>query len=135
MNKLFSDFPKTSKEKWEEVLIKELKGADFSNLLRSDEIEDLNYSTFTHSSEETVNNEIPSNSSYTRGTKSDTNDWSIAKNILVLEEKESNKLALSELLNGNNALVFDLIKEDLNLNQLFQEIQFQYIETHFIIRF
>ncbi len=135
MNKLFSDFPKTSKEKWEEVLIKELKGADFSNLLRSDEIEDLNYSTFTHSSEETVNNEIPSNSSYTRGTKSDTNDWSIAKNILVLEEKESNKLALSELLNGNNALVFDLIKEDLNLNQLFQEIQFQYIETHFIIHF
>ena len=135
MNKLFSEFPKTSKEKWEEVLIKELKGVDFSNLFRKDEIEDLNYSTYTHSSEVSFLSETPASSSFTRGNKTDNNDWLIAKNIHVIDEKESNKLALSELLNGNNALVFDLVKKDLNLDQLFHEIQFQYIETHFIIRF
>ena len=135
MNKLFSEFPKTSKEKWEEVLNKELKGVDFSNLFRKDEIEDLNYSTYTHSSEVSFLSETPASSSFTRGNKTDNNDWLIAKNIHVIDEKESNKLALSELLNGNNALVFDLVKKDLNLDQLFHEIQFQYIETHFIIRF
>ena len=135
MNKLFSEFPKTSKEKWEEVLIKELKGVDFSNLFRKDEIEDLNYSTYTHSSEVSLLSETPASSSFTRGNKTDNNDWLIAKNIHVIDEKESNKLALSELLNGNNALVFDLVKKDLNLDQLFHEIQFQYIETHVIIRF
>ena len=135
MNKLFSEFPKTSKEKWEEVLIKELKGVDFSNLFRKDEIEDLNYSTYTHSSEVSFLSETPASSSFIRGNKTDNNDWLIAKNIHVIDEKESNKLALSELLNGNNALVFDLVKKDLNLDQLFHEIQFQYIETHFIIRF
>ena len=42
MDKLFSDFPKVSKEKWEEKLIKELKGADFeSSLKRIDDIEDF----------------------------------------------------------------------------------------------
>jgi dynactin complex subunit len=47
---------------------------------------------------------------------------SLLKEIVVLDEKESNKLALSELLNGNTALVFDLTKEELNLNQLFHNL-------------
>ena len=33
MKKLFSEFPKTSKEDWEKILIKELKGADFNTVL------------------------------------------------------------------------------------------------------
>ena len=47
MNKLFSDFPKVSKEQWEEKLSKELKGADFnSSLNRTDEIEDFSFPMF-----------------------------------------------------------------------------------------
>lgn len=134
MNKLFSEFPKVSKEKWEEVLKKELKGADFNSLLRNDEIEEINFPTYTHENDLKIQNEIPGKSTFIRGTYRNSNDWVISKKITVFNEVEANKEALTQLMNGNTGLVFDLKKEQINFNILFQDIAFQFIETQIIIR-
>ena len=91
MNKLFSDFPKISKEKWEEKLTKELKGADFeSSFMRTDEIEDLFYSTYSHHQDASLSAEVPGEYPFTRSGKTTNNDWNIASLVVVTDEKEAN---------------------------------------------
>ncbi len=134
MDKLFSDFPTVSKEKWEEKLIKELKGADFeSSLKRNDDIEDFTYSTYTHNSESSNSIEIPGKSSFKRGGKTKNNDWYIGALVLVEDEIESNKIALDLLMTGCTSLIFDLKNNPSNYSVLFNEIGFEFIQTQFII--
>lgn len=132
MNKLFSEFPKVSKEEWEEKLKKELKGADFtSSLTRNDEIEELVFPTYTHESDKTKSIEIPGEIPFTRGFSTKNNDWNIAATITVFDEKEANLKALDLLMTGCNSLVFDFQNEKVDLSVLFESIGFEYIETHF----
>lgn len=134
MDKLFSDFPKVSKEKWEEKLIKELKGADFeSSLKRNDEIEDFSYSTYSHNTESSNSIEIPGKSSFKRGGKTENNDWYIGALIVVENEKESNEKALDLLMTGCTSLVFDFKNKPADLDTLFNEIGFEFIQTQFIL--
>jgi methylmalonyl-CoA mutase len=132
MDKLFLDFPKVSKEKWEEKLLKELKGADFeTSLRRSDEIEDFKYSTYTHNSDMTNSNEVPGMSYFKRGVKTENNDWNIGAMIVVSDEKESNKKALDLLMTGCTSLIFDFKNNPTNFSALFNEIGFEFIQTQF----
>ena len=134
MNKLFSDFPKVSKLEWEEKLTKELKGADFnSSLRRNDEIEELEYATYAHTSDQTSTIEIPGEAPFLRGNKSVNNDWKIASLVLVEDEKEANKKALDLLMSGTTALVFQFKKENANLSTLFDQIGFEFIQTQFTV--
>ena len=134
MNKLFSDFPKVSKLEWEEKLTKELKGADFnSSLRRNDEIEELEYATYAHTSDQTLNVEIPGEAPFLRGNKSVNNDWNIASLVAVEDEKEANKKALDLLMSGTTALVFQFKKENTNLSTLFDQIGFEFIQTQFTV--
>lgn len=134
MNKLFSDFPKVSKKQWEEKLLKELKGADFEeSLIRKNDIEDINFPTYHHESDRVKTNEIPGAFPFTRGMKSVENNWNIASIITVDNELKSNKKALNLLMSGSTALIFDLNKEVINWDVLFDTIGFEFIETQFII--
>ena len=134
MNKLFSDFPKVSKLEWEEKLTKELKGADFnSSLRRNDEIEELEYATYAHTSDQTSTIEIPGEAPFLRGNKSVNNDWNIASLVAVEDEKEANKKALDLLMSGTTALVFQFKKENTNLSTLFDQIGFEFIQTQFTV--
>ena len=134
MDKLFSDFPKVSKLEWEEKLTKELKGADFnSSLRRNDEIEELEYATYAHTSDQTLNFEIPGEAPFLRGNKSVNNDWNIASLVFVEDEKEANKKALDLLMSGTTALVFQFKKEKNNLSILFHQIGFEFIQTQFVV--
>ena len=134
MNKLFSDFPKVSKLEWEEKLTKELKGADFnSSLRRNDEIEELEYATYAHTSDQTSTIEIPGEAPFLRGNKSVNNDWNIASLVVVEDEKEANKKALDLLMSGTTALVFQFKKENTNLSTLFDQIGFEFIQTQFTV--
>lgn len=134
MNKLFSDFPKVSKLEWEEKLTKELKGADFnSSLRRNDEIEELEYATYAHTSDQTSTIEIPGDAPFLRGNKSVNNDWNIASLVVVEDEKEANKKALDLLMSGTTALVFQFKKENTNLSTLFDQIGFEFIQTQFTV--
>ena len=132
MDKLFLDFPKVSKEKWEEKLIKELKGADFeASLRRKDEIEDFTYSTYTHNSDATDSIEAPGMSCFKRGVKTENNDWNIGALIVVSDEKESNVKALDLLMTGCTSLIFDFKNNPTDFSALFYEIGFEFIQTQF----
>ncbi|MBI1835775.1 MAG: hypothetical protein HYR91_00770 [Flavobacteriia bacterium] len=135
MKELFSEFPKVSKEKWEDVLIKELKGADFDAFLkRNDFIEKLNFSTYTYHSDIELTNNIPGKAPYTRGFKNDSNDWFNASYIQVSNEEEANKIALTKLLQGIDSLIFQFNTENIDPNNLLQNIEFQFIHTQFNIQ-
>ena len=132
MKKLFSEFPKTSKEDWEKILVKELKGADFNTFLnRYDEIEELEYDTYAHVIDATKQIEAPNNYPFTRGAKTQNNDWAITTKITVSDEKTANELALKQLSTGSTALIFILEKKDIHFDQLFESIEFEYIQTQF----
>ncbi len=132
MEQLFSDFQKVTKQQWEEKLTAELKGADFeSSLKRQNELEEINYSTYAHLSDLTEEQKtvLPS----TQFTKLNNNDWNIASLIVVTNEKEANKKALSLLMTGASAIYFQIDKPQINWEELFPEIGFEFIETHFIL--
>ncbi len=134
MNKLFSEFPKVSKAEWEEKLTKELKGADFdSSLKRKDEIEELDFSTYAHESDRTKSIEVPGEFPYTRGVKQENNDWNVASWVTVQDEKKANQNALNLLMTGANGLIFDLVKKELDLITLFDQIGFEFIESQFLV--
>lgn len=130
MNKLFSDFPKVSKAEWEEKLIKELRGADFEeSLIRKNEIEEIIFPTYHHKSDILNSIEVPGSFPYTRGTKSIENNWNIASKIELDDELKANKKALDLLMSGSTALIFDLKKEMVDWNILFDTIGFEFIQT------
>ena len=134
MNKLFSDFPKISKEKWEEKLTKELKGADFeSSFMRTDEIEDLFYSTYSHHQDAPLSVEVPGAYPFTRSGKTTNNDWNIASLVVITDEKEANIRALDFLMTGCTSLIFESRKNTINWEILFDQIGFEYIQTQFIL--
>lgn len=45
--KLFAEFPKTSTEEWESVIIKDLKGADYNKKLIWNTLDNINVRPFT----------------------------------------------------------------------------------------
>jgi methylmalonyl-CoA mutase len=130
MNKLFENFPKSSKEDWIQVLTKELKGADFeSSLIKNDEIEELHYPAFYHKEDSTLSVETPGVFPYKRGFFSELNDWSIVGEVLVSDAKTANQKALDLLMKGNSALHFEFSEQQVDLNTLFAGIEFEYIKT------
>ncbi|NBR13926.1 MAG: hypothetical protein EBU01_04990, partial [Crocinitomicaceae bacterium] len=58
-----------------------------------------------------------------------TNDWKISCSITVENEKTANQLALTALNQGNNELIFNLLKSEIDWITLFNEIEVQYIHT------
>jgi methylmalonyl-CoA mutase len=133
MEKLFSDFTKVSKKQWEEKLTIELKGADFeSSLKRQDEIEGINYSTYTHVDElsEAQKTKLPDS----HFTKTQNNDWHIGSLVLVLNEKEANNKALSLLMKGASSIFFEINKAQIDWTNLFHEIGLEHIEVHFLLK-
>jgi methylmalonyl-CoA mutase len=134
MNKLFSEFPKTSKEKWVEKLTQELKGADFdSSLLRKDALEELEYVAFSHATDQLISPEIPGQHPFTRGGANRDNKWENAAVVFVDEEKTANTKALNLLMNGCTCLIFELPNRKLDLPALLDAIEFEYISAQFAV--
>jgi methylmalonyl-CoA mutase len=130
MNKLFENFPKSSKEDWIQVLTKELKGADFeSSLIKTDEIEELKYPAFFHNEDAKLSDETPGVFPYKRGFFSELNDWSIVGEVRVNDAKSANQKALDLLMKGNSALHFEFSEQQVDLDLLFAGIEFEYIKT------
>lgn len=135
MDQLFSDFPKVSKAEWEDKLTRELKGADFEiSLKRKDEVEELSYATYAHTSDGIKSHEIPGRYPFKRGYKSIDNDWNIAAVVEVSNEKKSNQQAMDLLMTGCTSLVFHLKNEKIDWTVLFDQIGFEFIEVQFSVR-
>ncbi len=122
---LFSDFSTLTKAEWEEKVLKELKGKPFDELVwQIGEQIDLS----PMYSPEEMQGDMPS-----LVLDRDTNDWDIGEDFICLDAKETNKQALDALENGINAPCFIWAEgvKDFDLKTLFQNIEAQYISTHF----
>ena len=135
--KLFSEFPSVSTEKWMEKIVTDLKGADFDKKLvwktnegfsvrpfyREEDIEGLKIA-------ESLPGEFP----YVRGTKKDSNEWYVRQNIVVKDFKAANEKALDILNKGVTSLGFKICKEAIskeNIAVLLSGILPECIELNF----
>ncbi len=108
-NKLFSEFPPVSTEKWEEVINKDLKGADYEKKLvwrtiegfkvkpyyRAEDLEGLEYLDAN-----------PGEKPFTRGKHVADNVWEVRQDIHVQDPVEANRIALDAVERGATSLGF-----------------------------
>jgi methylmalonyl-CoA mutase len=131
---LKNEFKSSSLEDWIVQLTKDLKGEDFSLLMRKDEIEEIEYSTFQHQESAEIYNQSPGQFPFTRGLNTTSNDWSNGFLIEVKNEQVANKKALEVLMKGCDLLLFDLSSStNTNFKTLFEGIQFEYIKTQIVL--
>ena len=109
--KLFNEFAPIPTEKWEEIINKDLKGADYEKKLvwrtnegfkvrpyyRAENLDDLNYLDV-----------MPAEFPYTRGTKADSNDWEIVQNVTETEPAKANEVALASIKGGATMISFTM---------------------------
>ena len=123
-------FAKPSLEEWMDQLKKDLKGDDFSKLVREDELEEIKYTTFSHAENSAFSEQVPGNYPYRRGYQTISNDWKNAHSIRVTNEEKANEKALDILMKGCDSLLFDIqALESVNYAQLLHGIQFEFIQT------
>ena len=118
--KLFADFPKTPTQEWEDIIIKDLKGADYAKKLLWKTNE--NFIIKPYYREEDLNNleyllQIPGEFPFVRGTKENGNDWKITQLITESDLKKANTIAVHAVKKGANALILNA-KELNNINDL-----------------
>ena len=106
-NKLFSEFPPVPTEKWEEVIMKDLKGADYDKKLVWHTIEGFNVKPY-YRAEDLEGLEYleanPGQKPYTRGNQSGGNQWEVRQDIRVKDPKEANRIALDAVERGATSL-------------------------------
>ncbi len=106
-NKLFSEFPPVSTEKWEEVINKDLKGADYEKKLVWQTIEGFSVKPYYRAEDLeslTYLNTNPSEFPYVRGKQAKSNAWDIRQDITVKNPEEANRIAVDAVKRGANAL-------------------------------
>ena len=106
-NRLFSEFPPVSTEKWEEVINKDLKGADYEKKLvwrtlegfkvkpyyRAEDLEGLEYLDSN-----------PGEKPYTRGKQKSGNEWEVRQDIRIPDVVEANRVAMDAVERGATSL-------------------------------
>lgn len=123
--KLFADFSPLSAKKWEEKVLKELKGKS---------LEDLQC-LFGEASPlspyyQQENLSVPHLRPY---FNKEANDWGIGEYFSAENDKRANTEALLALSDGINAPCFcwSVLPNDFHLKELFHQIETSFISTHF----
>ena len=126
-------FPSVSMDEWIQRLKKDLKADDLSVLHFNDEVEGISFRAFEHSESVITNSINPGDFPYTRGANPSGENWKNGKTILVENEKSANQQALNALMTGIDHLDFELSDKDINWNQLFEGVEFNYITCSFTV--
>ena len=131
---LFAEFPPVSTEECEKVIEKDLKGADYEQKLvwrsvdgitvkpyfRREDLEGLN-----------LKDSNPGEFPYTRGSKSNVNNWFIRQDVAYVSVEESSEKALYLLSRGAESINFKFRKEVLadELAELLAKLPLKEIEV------
>lgn len=118
--KLFSQFPAVTTEQWENVIIADLKGADYQKRLVWKTAEGFDVKPYYRAEDlakighvATQIGQFP----YVRGSKSG-NDWFVHQTIEVAEPSEANAAAHRALAAGTESLGFYIPAKDFSASQL-----------------
>ena len=106
-NKLFTEFPPVSTEKWEEVINKDLKGADYDKKLVWHTIEGFNVKPYYRAEDLEGLEYLDSNPGqvpYTRGKHTSDNVWEVRQDIHISDPVEANRVALDAVGRGATSL-------------------------------
>ena len=120
--KLFTEFPEVSTQEWEEVIIKDLKGADYDKKLVWRTLEGFNVRPYYRA--ENLKNlkhiaYAPEQYPFVRGTKTH-NNWKIRQDFCANDAADANKKALAALMKGVDSIGFkidereNVLKSDLD---------------------
>lgn len=145
--KLFSEFPPITTQQWEEIILKELKGADYEKKLvwksnegisvkpyyRKKDIESLPWIS------QFANNEMP----IVRSFKTTNNNWIIFEEIYVENIVKANQQALEALNKGAEGIEFiiqekkynnlvNLLKNQKDFSRLIKDINLETTPLRFI---
>ena len=134
-NRLFAEFPPVSTEKWEEVINKDLKGADYEKKLVWKTIEGFKVKPYYRAedlSELEYLNANPAEFPYTRGKQADSNTWDIRQDITEQDPAKANAYALDALKRGATALGFctKRIESEEQMATLLKDIHLPAITLH-----
>ena len=136
-NKLFAEFPAVSTEAWEEVIIKDLKGADYDKKLVWKTQEGFNVRPYYRQADLDAiefKDSMPGEFPFVRGTKN-SNSWLVRQDFCLCEGVEkANAQALDALMKGVDSIGFKLTKEGLDEDQmeaLLKDICLEAVEVNF----
>lgn len=118
---LFDGFAPTSPEEWKAKIEKDLRGKEYNSLI-SQTADGVSIQPFYHRSQVDV-----SGQPFKAMAK-----WDIVQEILVEDAKAANKEALDHLNRGATSLLF-YCNADVNLDQLFEGVQIEFIRTNFVV--
>lgn len=133
---MFSEFPPIATEKWEEVINKDLKGADYEKKLVWKTIEGFKVKPY-YRAEDLEHLEYldsnPAEKPYTRGKRADNNVWDIRQDIRCEDLSKANAMALDAIKRGANSLGFCVCKADSTekLQQLLKGIDLEAVKINF----
>lgn len=135
--RLFSDFPPVTTEKWMEKVTADLKGADYEKKLVWKTNEGFKVKPFYRMEDlkglKTID-ALPGEFPYLRGTKKDNNQWLVRQDIQVECPQEANVKALDILNKGIDSLSFHIKAKDLSadyIDTLLKDICADCIELNF----
>jgi methylmalonyl-CoA mutase len=117
MNDFQLDFTETNTDTWKAQILKELKD-DTAKIEFTDKIEEISLD-ITKTSEKDFNSEVIN----------DSNNWNASAFIEVTNEKSANNLALKNLNQGYNELIFNLKSTEIDWIILLNDIEVEYIHT------
>lgn len=132
MNELFTSFQSNSKEEWEKVLLKELKGESLESLMKVNKVEEIAFPSYYHPSDQKVSFSDPGKLPYTRGFFENNNQWTIANSVRISSLKSTNERILELLMTGTTHLILEAIDEQpIDFFVLLNEVGMNYIHTSF----
>jgi methylmalonyl-CoA mutase len=134
--KLFSEFPPVTTQKWMERITADLKGADFEKKLVWKTNEGFQVKPFYRAEDlegMKITDSLPGEFPYVRGTKTN-NNWHVRQDIKVTDPKQANTKALEVLGKGITSLCFIFSGKDFTaeaMNTLLKDICIECIELNF----
>ena len=116
---LFQEFPPISTKQWKEKIIRDQKGADYNKKLVWKTGEGFDAQPFYRSEDLSTLPELnsyPGDFPFTRGNKTNTNNWLVRQDIQVENVQSANEKALEIRLKGVDSIGFHLGSMPLSLD-------------------
>ena len=134
--KLFSEFPEISTQEWENLIIRNLKGADYEKKLIWKTNQGFNVKPY-YRAEDLNNlqylNSMPGEFPFIRGNKKDNNDWEVRHDIEIADVAGINKTALDVIKKGADAVGLNAtqVTNREKMSLLLKDIDIEKTAIHF----